>query len=130
MSKNHKTILVAENDPDIRYVLTLLLNQAGYQVQTIAEGSSIVEKKVDLPDLFILDKDMPLIDGLALCKYLKLKEETKNIPVIMISAYHDLKGRAKEIGVDEFLEKPFDLKHLLNLIDKCIESKRLLSLKQ
>ena len=55
--------------PDILYILTLLLKQAGYNVQSIPEGASIVERKVDLPDLFILDKDMPLIDGLALCTY-------------------------------------------------------------
>jgi DNA-binding response OmpR family regulator len=79
-----------------------------------------VESKIDLPHLFILDKDMPLIDGFALCKYLKVKEETKNIPVIMISAYHKLKIKAKEVGVDEFLEKPFDVKQLLNVIDRCI----------
>jgi CheY-like chemotaxis protein len=52
---------------------------------------------------------MPMIDGLAICKYLKVKEETKNIPISMISAYPKLKKRAKEVGVDDFIEKPLKL---------------------
>jgi CheY-like chemotaxis protein len=65
---------------------------------------------------------MPIIDGLAVCKYLKLNSATKDIPVIMISAYHKLRSKAKEAGVDEFIEKPFELKNLLHTIEKYIDS--------
>jgi CheY-like chemotaxis protein len=119
-----KRILVAENDPDILHLLTLILNEAGYEVQSVPGGTPIVEKKIDLPDLFILDKDMPLIDGLALCKYLKVTNETKNIPIIMISAYHKIKEKAKEIGIDEFLEKPFNVSNLLQTIQKYVPDAR------
>ena len=64
---------------------------------------------------------MPLIDGLALCKYLKVKDETKHIPVIMISAYHKLKGKAKETGVDAFFEKPFEVKDLLKTVTRYVQ---------
>jgi Response regulators consisting of a CheY-like receiver domain and a winged-helix DNA-binding domain len=113
-----KNVLVAENDPDILSILDLVLTNAGYQVQLLPEGSSIVENKIDLPDLFILDKDMPVIDGFALCKYLKVKKETRDIPIIMISGYHKLKSKAKQVGVDEFLEKPFDVRNFLATVDK------------
>jgi DNA-binding response OmpR family regulator len=113
-----KRILLAEDDPDIRFILKMVLNDAGYQVEPLSSGDSIVERNCEWPDLFILDKSMPVIDGLALCKYLKIKNETKNIPIIMISCYHQVKNKAEELGVDEFLEKPFDLKLLLEVVDK------------
>ena len=70
-----------------------------------------------MPDLFILDKDMPTIDGLAISKYLRVHETTKHIPIIMISAY-EFQDKAKRIGVDEFIRKPFELSYLLESVNK------------
>jgi DNA-binding response OmpR family regulator len=116
-----KKILIAEDDPDILFILDMILNDAGYKVETLSEGSSIVGNRKEWPDLFILDKEMPMIDGLAICKYLKLHKETRDIPIIMISAYHKLKKKAREAGVDDFIEKPFELKNLLRTIEKYID---------
>ena len=118
-----KKILVAEDDVDILFILNMILSKAGYKVEPLPEGTSIVHKRKDWPDLFILDKDLPSIDGLAICKYLKLKEETKNIPIIMISCFHHLKNKAKAAGVDEFIEKPFEMNHLLSVVEKYIDTK-------
>jgi CheY-like chemotaxis protein len=118
-----KKIVVAEDDEDILFILDMILNDAGYKVEPVSNGSSIVSGNKDWPDLFILDKDMPVIDGLAVCKYLKLNNATKDIPVIMISAYHKLRSKAKQAGVDEFIEKPFELKNLLQVIGKYIDIK-------
>ena len=118
-----KKILLAEDDPDIRLILNMILNDAGYEVETLHTGTSIVEGRVDWPDLFILDKALPTIDGLALCKFLKVKKETRHIPIIMISSYHKLKRRASEVGADDFLEKPFDVKVLLQQVEKHMQSK-------
>jgi DNA-binding response OmpR family regulator len=115
-----KKILIAEDDPDILFILDVMLKDAGYQVEPLKEGISIVDRKKDWPDLFIIDKDMPVIDGLAICKYLKLKKDTRDIPVIMISAHHALKQKAREAGVDDFIEKPFGLKSFLKAIEKHI----------
>lgn len=120
-----KKILLAEDDADIRFILHLVLNEAGYHVEPVSTGQNIVEGKHGLPDLFILDKALPVIDGLAICKYLKIKEETRDIPIIMISAFHQLKKKARDLGVDEFLEKPFDVKQLVSLVDKHIKNKDL-----
>jgi DNA-binding response OmpR family regulator len=113
-----KKILVAEDDQDILFILDMILNEAGYKVEPMPEGASIVERKKDWPDLFILDKDMPTIDGLAICKYLRVNEKTKDIPIIMISAYHKLKKKARAAGVNEFIEKPFEIKELLATVKK------------
>jgi CheY-like chemotaxis protein len=119
-----KKILIAEDDKDILFILDMILNDAGFNVEPLSEGSSIVGRKKDWPDLFILDKHMPAIDGIALCKYLKLQDATKDIPIIMISSYHKLKRKAREAGVDAFLEKPFDLKDLLRTIGKYVDLKQ------
>lgn len=113
-----KRILLAEHDPDIRFILQLVLNEAGYQVVPLSTGQTIVEGKHEWPDLFILDRSLPVVDGLTLSKFLKVKEETRDIPIIMISSYYNLKSRAREAGVDDFIEKPFDLQSLLSLVKK------------
>ncbi|MEX1239922.1 MAG: response regulator [Cyclobacteriaceae bacterium] len=116
-----RKILLAEDDPDIRFILNLVLNDAGYEVETLSDGDTIVEENHQSPDLFILDKALPTTDGLEICKYLKSNEKTKDIPIIMISCYHDLKRKAKKSGVDDFIEKPFDLGMLLEMVDKNIK---------
>lgn len=118
-----KKILLAEDDPDIRYILNLVLNQAGYDVEPLSSGDSIVQGQHQWPDLFILDKALPVIDGMALCKYLKINEETRDIPIIMISSYHKLKSKAKELGVSAFIEKPFDLQLLLQVVEKQLQER-------
>jgi DNA-binding response OmpR family regulator len=115
-----KKILIAEDDADILFILDMILNAAGYKVEPLREGISIVNRTSNWPDLFIIDKDMPTIDGLAICKYLKVKEETKDIPIIMMSAYHKLGTKAREIGVADFIEKPFEIQDLLGKIGKYI----------
>lgn len=113
-----KKILLAEDDPDIRFILKTVLSDAGYEVALLPEGHTIVEGRHEWPDLFILDKSLPVIDGMALSKYLKIKEDTRDIPIILLSSNHKLKNKAKHAGVDAFIEKPFDLKLLLNTIEQ------------
>lgn len=114
-----KKIFLAEDDPDLRLILTLVLHEAGYEIEASPSGLKIFEKNRDeWPDLFILDKGLPTADGIAISKYLKVREETKDIPIIMISCYHELKAKARRTGVNDFLEKPFDLKVLLQVVKK------------
>lgn len=117
-----KKIVIAEDDPDIRLILDMLLKGAGYSVEAFSQASSIVDGQHNKADLFILDKDLPVIDGLAVCKYLRLKKDTKHVPIIMISAHHYLKGKAAEVGVNEFIEKPFGVRSLLSTVEKHIHT--------
>lgn len=117
-----KKRILAEDDPDTLFMLEAVLNGAGYKVESLPLGSSIVERKNDWPDLFILDKGMPVIDGLALCKFLRVKKATRNVPIIMISANHKLRQQAITAGATEFIEKPLQAKKLLHIIDKFFKS--------
>ena len=109
-------ILLAADDQDLRFMLHQMLSNAGYEVESLNEGSDIVNGRVGWPDIFILDQQISKIDGIALSKYLKINKETKDIPIIMISAYPESRSKAKRVGVSDFLQKPFDLKDLLHLI--------------
>jgi DNA-binding response OmpR family regulator len=112
-----KKITLVEDDVDASTMLTKLLSNAGYDVHSLHEGTSLVEHDFSLPDLFIFDNFMPTIHGVALCKYLKLQANTKSIPVIIISANQQLKLKAQNAGAAFFLGKPFHTKDLLDLVD-------------
>lgn len=114
-------ILIVEDDPDIRFIIHMALREAGYNVEQMASGAPLLEKNTAWPDLLILDKALPNVDGITLCKQLRLKEETRTIPIVMISCYHNLKKKAKEAGVNDFIEKPFHLRELLKVIEKNIK---------
>lgn len=118
-----KKILITEDDADIRFIMHLVLNQAGYQVEELPIGDVLLKgERRDWPDLFILDKVLPGVDGVKLCKFLKANEETKDIPVIIMSSYHGARRKSEDIGADGFLAKPFDIVRLLELVQKNINS--------
>jgi len=118
-----RTIIVAEDDMDAGYLLKARLRQEGFEVELLPEGSSLVSRSKPWPDLFILDKNIPIIDGLALCKFLRLHAETRDIPIIMISASHELRQRAMDAGVNHFFGKPFEMNELMNIIIQVINSR-------
>lgn len=114
-----KKILITEDDSDIRYILNLALKRAGYEVELLPLTDTLIDpNKHNWPDLFIVDNVFPTVDGLRVCKFLKGNNETKDIPIIMMSTDHRLKTQAEEIGVDDFIDKPFDLKDLLAFVKK------------
>jgi CheY-like chemotaxis protein len=71
-----------------------------------------------LPDLLLLDIWMSGIDGRDICKELKQKENTKKIPIVLISASREIERSALEAGADDFLAKPFEIDDLLEKIEK------------
>ena len=111
-----KKVLVADDDPAILEVITLILEDAGYDVKTTVNGQTEKLAKEYLPDLILLDIWMSGMDGRIICKDLKAQKITKHIPILMISANKDTEKIAKEAGADGFLAKPFDMKDLLNKV--------------
>jgi len=108
MSK--RTILVAEDEFDIRELIRFSLEFSGYAVITAPNGAEAVTlAKTHLPDLIILDVRMPLMTGFEACKQIKTDENTRHIPVIFLSA----KGLDTEMehgsamGADAYILKPF-----------------------
>ena len=116
-----KKILLAEDDPDISYLLKIKLSNVGYEVTAIPNAKPLLEATGERPDLYILDRQMPDIDGVEVCRYLKGNVSTKDIPVIMMSACPDLGLFAKQAGAEDYLQKPFKMNDLLTLVSKHIQ---------
>lgn len=116
MSK--KAILVADDDPAILDSLSIMLEDAGYEVITTVDGQTVKEVKDKLPDLILLDIWMSGMDGRDICRSLKNNSKTKSIPIIMFSANKDTEKIAKEAGADGFIAKPFDMTEMLELVEK------------
>jgi CheY-like chemotaxis protein len=115
-----KQIIVADDDASMRDIFQLILKRAGYTVTSYSDGEILMGNNFELPDLFILDKQLSGIDGLDVCRFLKNQESTKKIPVIIISASPYVATLASEAGADDFIEKPFKTKDLLAMAEKYI----------
>jgi DNA-binding response OmpR family regulator len=115
-----KKILVTDDDPGVHDIFKIIFEKAGYDVVVNDDGHAIMENNFESPNLFLLDKQLPGVDGLEICRYLKSREDTREIPVIMISASPDLRKHAKIAGADDCLEKPFNRKALLDIVQKYV----------
>lgn len=113
---NKKKILVADDDPGILEAIKYMLEDAGYEVVTTKDGEDIYKMEKGYPDLLLLDIWMSGQDGSVICKFLKSREATKNIPVIMVSANKDAESIAKDAGADGFIKKPFEMNELLKIV--------------
>lgn len=103
-------VLIVEDDPDIVDILSYNLKQADLKVTSVPDGSSaLAEVKRRLPDLILLDLMLPKVDGLEVCRLLKSEPETKNVPIIMITAKGEEVDRivGLELGADDYIIKPF-----------------------
>ena len=83
-------------------------------------NSHILHNKFTLPDIFLIDKQLSGTSGLDVCRFLKKQNSTRQIPVIMISASPDIGKLSQEAGADNFIEKPFNVKDLLSMINRYI----------
>jgi DNA-binding response OmpR family regulator len=115
-----KKIVLVEDDHDILYTVNYVLDQAGYEVIALTTGSSLMDDSCEMPDLFILDKRMPDMDGLNVCKHLRQYNGSKDVPIIMISASPKFGPLAIQAGATEYLAKPFNVKNLLEMVGRLI----------
>ena len=120
-----KEILVIDDNPDIRFLVSNILEEQNYKIRTAANyDQAVLEINKRLPDLAILDikLDKPDKDGIDLLKLIVKKN--KNIPVIMISGHATVKVAVEAIrlGAYEFIEKPFSKEKILNYVNRGLES--------
>ena len=111
------SVLIVEDDPNIRELLQLYLEKDGYAVTLASEGGQGLEKyRAIKPDLVLLDVMMPVMDGWAVCKAIR---QDGNTPVIMLTAKGetDDKVTGLKAGADDYVTKPFEMKELLARIE-------------
>ena len=108
-------ILVVDDVPENVRLLEAVLAPRGYDVVSATDGRAALELAESAkPDLVLLDVVMPELDGYAVCRCLREREETAVLPVIMLTASSGAeKTKAIEAGADDFIPKPFDQHELL-----------------
>lgn len=119
-----KKILVADDDPGIRDIFKIIFEKAGYSIEIKSGAEDVLQNNFTIPDVFLIDKLLSGYDGLDICRHLKKNPATSHIPVIMVSASPDIGITAIKAGADDFVEKPFDLKYLLKVIERNISRVR------
>ncbi|WP_438445543.1 response regulator [Gorillibacterium sp. sgz5001074] len=101
-------LLVAEDDQEIRELMVLYLEKHGFRVTAVEDGLQALRMfEKELPDLVLLDINLPMIDGFGVCKEIR---KVSNVPVIFISCRNDSEDvvNGLEIGGDDYVTKPFD----------------------
>ena len=107
------TVLVVDDDSNIREVLHKFFTLKGYQIILAANGEQALElAESEMPKVVLLDINMPGIDGMETCKRLRADEKTRLIPIILITAYGATRTEASDAGADDIIYKPFDMKDL------------------
>jgi class 3 adenylate cyclase len=109
------TILVVDDLPENLRLLQAVLEPRGYEVVLATSGEEAFERLASDPiDLILLDVVMPGIDGFEVCRRVRADEQTRFLPIVMVTASEDLEKRAAiEAGADDFVTKPFDGGELL-----------------
>ncbi len=122
-----KRILLAEDEKDMVYAVTLQLEAGGYEVISAPDGQeALARARKDKPDLMILDLMLPKMDGYKVCGLLKADMRYKKIPIIMFTARAqeaDIQ-MGKEVGADAYITKPFEPKVLLAKIQELLGHKK------
>ena len=122
-------ILIADDERDIRDLITFTLRFAGYEVIPTANGEEAFQTAVNMeekPELILMDVRMPKMTGYEACENLKKNNSTKDIPIVFLSA----KGQESEVrtgldmGAEEYILKPFSPDQLIERIKVILSRKR------
>lgn len=117
-----KTILLVEDDIDLREALRDLIAGSGYRVETCPEGrAALAYLEHSVPDLLLIDGTMPVLDGFSVLSEIKRRPGLSSLPIILMSA-ESPKGSQDEYGWTAFLRKPLDLDHLNREIARLLRS--------
>ena len=129
-----KKILVVDDDPDIRDVLTVILESRGYEIVTACDGiECLAALRAEKPDLMVIDLLMPKMDGFAVLKELQDGRWSKfrQTPILILSSVREEASRrryeletALEFNVDDYVEKPINPDVLLERVERLITKRK------
>ena len=116
-----KKVLVVDDDPVVRILVSEYLKTNGHNVSVSGDGQNCLLKlKEDLPDLVLLDLQMPDMDGIEVLRRIRTNPETASLRVLMLSANADavLMAEQNKLKLDGHILKPFQMDTLLNVLDE------------
>ena len=120
-------ILIIQDSPSVNAMLTLRLESGGFSVEAVETGEEGLEKaKAGHYQLILLDYNLPGINGNEVCRILRGEENTRNIPIVFMSAKDEdeLSQITKDVGADGYITLPFEGKELIEKITGYIESRK------
>ena len=116
-----KKILIIDDDAGILDVLTIILADQGYDIETVEDDTNIFEIVDEFkPDLILLDVWMPGIGGKEICLKLKKNSINASIPILIVSASVGIEQVVKDCGADGYIAKPFDMDELITKVKEKI----------
>lgn len=119
--REKKQILIVDDNEDIVTTYRVVLARMGYGVLYARDGNECLERiEESKPDLVLLDVRLPGLSGTEVCRLIKEKSQTKDVPVVAITASmsSDTKNKMAEVGADEFLLKPIDVSDLNRVVKR------------
>ena len=122
-----RNILVVEDDPNISDLIHMYLVKEGFDVRIAGDGGKAIEEfQKQAPDLILLDIMLPVMDGWAVCAKIR---ETSKVPIIMLTAKGDERDELQgfDLGVDEYITKPFSPKILVARVEAILRRSNLLT---
>jgi CheY-like chemotaxis protein len=122
-----RTILVVDDEPEIRLLVQTMLQKKGYVVELAVDGAEGISKAEEgLPDLVLLDAMLPKIHGFDVCRRIKNSPKTRKIPVIMMTAIYRgwrfAQDARETYGAEDYVEKPFRIDDLIRRIEDALEA--------
>ncbi len=122
-----RTVLVVDDEPEIRLLVQRMLEGHGFAVETAADGAEAIAKSEALvPDLVLLDAMLPKVHGFEACRRMKSSPRTRQVPVVMMTAVYRGWRFAEDArdtyGAEDYIEKPFRLDDMLRRIEAVLES--------
>jgi CheY-like chemotaxis protein len=121
----HSTIMVVDDDEDIRQMMRVLLEDDGYSVLEAENGQQAIEiAQTASPDLILMDLSMPVLDGLTATRRMREIDRVSDVPIIAITAHDSPEHRtsASAAGINEYLTKPIDFVKLDKLLDRFLNA--------
>lgn len=119
-----KTILIVDDELPFVETVKASLEFEGYEIVAVHDGQTGLEKAREIkPDLILLDVMMPKMNGYQVCRELKQSDETKGVPIIVLTAKAQESDKywGKEVGADEYITKPFEMDELLEKIKSLLK---------
>jgi CheY-like chemotaxis protein len=114
-----RTVLIAEDDEDVRLMMRTRLGTSGYRVVEACDGQEALDVAKDVrPDIVLMDLQLPRLNGFAVARFLRQADRLRRMPIIVVSAHDPAKHRnlALAAGCDAYVQKPIDFDYLDGLM--------------